>query len=134
MASIRLEMEVAAAPEAVWSAIRDVGAVHTRFARDFVTDCRLEEGTRIVTFANGVVARELIVAIDDQTRRLAYAVSGGSMTHHNASFEIVSAGAATKLVWIADFLPNDVSDHMRMMMEQGSKAIRRTLESAASHK
>jgi hypothetical protein len=52
MASIHLEIEVAAAPETVWSAIRDVGAVHTRFARDFVTDCRLEEGARVVTFAS----------------------------------------------------------------------------------
>jgi carbon monoxide dehydrogenase subunit G len=133
MASIRLEIEIGVAPEAVWSAIRDVGAVHTRFARGFVVDCRLEEGSRIVTFANGAVVKELIVDSDDKARRLAYAVSGGSMTHHNASFQVFPAGAAaTKLVWIVDLLPDTAADHMRMMMEQGSKAIRMTLESAGA--
>jgi hypothetical protein len=56
------------------------------------------------------------------------------MTHHNASFQVFPAGAVTKLVWIADFLPNEVTDYMHMMMEQGSKAIRRTLERAAMYK
>ena len=134
MASVRLEIEIGAAPEAVWSAIRDVGAVHTRLARDFVTDCRLKEGARVVTFANSAVARELIVDIDDAARRLAYAVSGGSMTQHNASFEVIPAGSATRLVWTADFLPNEVTNYLRMMMEQGSKAIRKTLEDASAHK
>ncbi len=131
MASIYMELEIGTAPEAVWSAIRDVGAVHTRFARDFVVDCRLEEGARIVTFANGAVVKELIVDIDDKAWRLAYAVSGGSMTHHNASFRVIPAGgAATKLVWRVDLLPDGAADNMRMMMEQGSKAICRTLEGA----
>jgi carbon monoxide dehydrogenase subunit G len=130
MASICMNLEIAATPEAAWSAVRDVGAVHTRFARDFVTDCRLEEGGRVVTFANGAVAHELIVDIDDDARRLAYAVSGGSMTHHNASFHVFPAGATgTKLVWRADFLPYSAAAYMRKMMEEGSKAIRKTLES-----
>ena len=105
MASVRLEFEIRAAPDAVWSAIRDVGAVHTRLARDFVIDCRLEDGARVVTFANGAMVRELIVDIDDDVRRLAYAVSGGSMTHHNASFQVFVTGWTARLVWIADFLP-----------------------------
>jgi hypothetical protein len=128
-----MELEIKAAPEAVRSAIRDVGAVHTRFARGFVVDCRLEGGSRIVTFANGTVVKELIVDIDDNARRLAYAVSGGSMTHHNASFQVFPAGAAgTKLVWRVDLLPDTAAENMHMMMEQGSKAIRKTLEGAGA--
>jgi carbon monoxide dehydrogenase subunit G len=134
MASICLEFEIRVAADAVWSAIRDVGAVHTRFARDFVTDCRLEEGARIVTFANGAAVKELIVDIDDSGRRLVYAVTGGSMTHHNASFQVFSANSAAKVVWVADFLPHDATDYLRMMMEQGSKAIRKTLEGFVAHK
>jgi len=61
MASIRKEMLVGADPEGIWEAIRDVGAVHRRLAPGFVVDCRLEEdgGARVVTFANGLVARVL---------------------------------------------------------------------------
>ena len=54
-----------AAAADVWDALRDVGALHTRLAVGFVTDGRMEPGARVVTFANGVVARELIVAVDD---------------------------------------------------------------------
>ena len=36
MASIRKEMKLAAPPDAVWAAVRDVGAIHTRLAPDFV--------------------------------------------------------------------------------------------------
>jgi hypothetical protein len=60
MASIRREMVVEARSGDIWDAIRDVGAVHTRLAPGFVVDTRLEEGARVVTFGNGLVARELI--------------------------------------------------------------------------
>jgi hypothetical protein len=42
MASIRKEMTLRADPVRVWDAVRDVGAIHTRLAPDFVTDVKLE--------------------------------------------------------------------------------------------
>ena len=72
MASIRREIPLAAGPDAVWDVVRDVGAVHTRFAPGFVVATTMEPGARVVTFANGMVARELIVDVDDEARRLAY--------------------------------------------------------------
>ena len=38
--------------------------LHDRLARGFVTDTELEGDTRLVTFANGMVVRELIVDVD----------------------------------------------------------------------
>ena len=70
MATIRKELTLNASPAQVWDVIRDVGAVHRRLAPGFVTDTRLEEGARIVTFANGVVARELIVSVEEGSRVL----------------------------------------------------------------
>ena len=49
----------------VWAAVRDFGAVHQRLAPGFVLDARLDGDARIVTFANGTVARELLVDCDD---------------------------------------------------------------------
>src|SRR5687767_15787419 len=89
MASIRRELLVQSDPEGVWAAIRDVGAVHERLAPGFVVDTRLEDGARIVTFANGLVARELIVDVDDEARRLVWSVVGSPrLTHHNASLQV----------------------------------------------
>jgi carbon monoxide dehydrogenase subunit G len=131
MASIRKEFLVEAAPEDVWAAVRDVGAIHTRLAPGFVVDTRLDGDARIVTFANGVVARELIVDIDDEARRLVWAVVGGRMTHHNASLQIFAeGGSASRAVWIADLLPHDLAAPIGAMIEQGSAAIKRTLQRA----
>jgi hypothetical protein len=131
MASIRIETSVDVAPDEAWAAFRDVGAVHTRLARGFVTDCRLEDGARIVTFANGFVAKELIVDVDDENRRLAYAVSGSErLSHHNASFQVLREGDGSRVVWVADLLPDSAEPTIRSMMELGSVAMRKTLEGA----
>jgi hypothetical protein len=129
MASIRKEMLVEAAPERIWDAVRDVGALHTRLVPGFVTDCRLEGDARIVTFANGLVARELIVDVDDAARRLVWSVVQGRPTHHNASLQVFAeAGGRSRLVWIADLLPNDLAGAIGGMMEQGMRSMKQTLE------
>lgn len=129
MASIRKEILIDARPDDVWDAIRDVGAIHTRLAKGFVTDTRLEGGSRLVTFANGAVVRELIVDVDDRTRRLAYAVVEWQATHHNASFEVLADGDRSRVVWIADLLPHDLRELVDGLMEQGVVAMKQTLES-----
>lgn len=130
MASVLREVTIRVDPGAAWSALRDVGALHTRLAVGFVTDVRMEPGARVVTFANGAVVRELIVAVDDAIRRVAWAVVDGPMTHYNASAQIFSDGAGgTRFVWIADLLPDEMAPHVAAMMDQGLAAIRRTLES-----
>jgi hypothetical protein len=69
MATIRSELQTRASASDVWSAIRDIGALHTRLVPGFVTDTKLEPGARIVTFVNGTVLREPIVTLDDEARR-----------------------------------------------------------------
>lgn len=128
MACIRKEIPLDAAAEDVWDAVRDIGAVHRRLARDFVTSTRLEPGARVVTFANGFVARELIVDVDDAQRRVAYSVTGGAATHHNASMQVLAEGEQrSRLVWITDVLPNEVVPQLAAMIDQGAEAMRRTL-------
>ena len=133
MASICKELLVEAPAEQVWAAIRDVGAVHTRLAEQFVVDTRLEGDSRIVTFANGEVVRERIVDVDDRARRLAYAVVDWRTTHHNASFQVIPEGdARSRLIWITDLLPDTLAPLVEGFMEQGSAAIKRTLETSES--
>ena len=131
MASIRKEILVNARPEYVWDALRDVGALHTRVVPGFVVDTRLEEGARIVTFGNGMVARELIVDVDDEARRVVWAVVGGRFTHHNASVQVFPDGAGSRLAWIADLLPNEIAGDIRAMIEQAASVMKPTLERRA---
>jgi hypothetical protein len=131
MATIRKEIEVARDRAAVWDAVRDVGAIHERLVRGFVVDCKLEGDTRIVTFANGMVARERIVTVDDRTFRHAWSVQGAPFTHHNGSLEVFAIdGGRSRLVWIADLLPDEIAETVAGMMGQALEAMRRTLEDA----
>ena len=133
MASIRKEIVVEAAGETVWEAVRDVGAVHTRLAPGFVIDCRLDGDARIVTFANGLVARETIVDVDDANHRLVWNVVGGRPTHYNGALQVLpESGGGSRLVWITDILPNDLAPAVAGMMEQGMKAMKAKLERGGS--
>src|SRR5262245_25071463 len=96
MASIRRQIVTSASPDAVWDAIRDIGALHTRLVPGFVIDTRLEPGVRVVTFGNGTVVREPIVDIDDRERRLVWAAIGGPLTHYNGSVQVFPEGQLQK--------------------------------------
>ena len=133
MASIQREVVIAAPPETVWDALRDVGAIHNRLAPGFVTDVRLEDGggARVVTFGNGQVLRELIVDVDDKARRVAWAAVGGPMTHYNASAQVFAHGEGrSRFVWIADLLPHELAPQIAGMIEQGLAVIKQTMERA----
>jgi len=120
---------VAAGAAQIWDAVRDVGEIHRRLVPGFVTDCRLEGDARIVTFGNGIVARELIVDLDDEARRLVWSASGGRLSHHNASLQVFAEDDAhSRLVWIADLLPNAMAQPIAAMIDEGMRTMKRTLE------
>lgn len=133
MASIRKEIRIDASAEAVWAALRDIGALHTRLVPGFVTDTRLEPGARIVTFGNGQVARELIVDMDDTERRLVWAIIDEPFQHYSAAAQVFSEEPRQcRFVWIADLLPDELADHVEGMMEQGLATIKATMENSAA--
>ncbi len=130
MASLRKELVLEKPAERVWDAVRDFGAVHRRVAPGFVIDCVLEGDTRIVTFSNGTVARELLVDLDDDQRRLAYAVESERLRHYNASLQVAADGADNcRLVWIVDVLPDEIAAYIRQQMDEALEVMRTALES-----
>jgi carbon monoxide dehydrogenase subunit G len=132
MATIHEEVEVKRSKESVWDAIRDVGAIHRRLVPGFVVDCKLEGDWRIVTFANGMVVRELIVDVDDKTCRHSWSARGQPLTHHNASVQVFSEGHnKCRVVWIADLMPNEVAEAIGEMIHQALQTMKQTLESGA---
>src|ERR1700704_3939210 len=123
MASIHKDIPIDAQPADVWAAVRDFGAVHQRLVPGFVLDARLDGEARIVTFANGTVARELLVDCDDARRRLVYAVISERVRQHSASVQVLADGEArSRLVWIVDVLPNEVGPYIDGQMDLGALA------------
>jgi polyketide cyclase/dehydrase/lipid transport protein len=128
MASIQKDISIDARPEDVWAAVADFGAVHQRLVPGFVLDARLDGDARIVTFANGMVARELLVDCDDASRRLVYAVISERVKQHSASVQVFAEGEVrSRLIWIVDFLPNELAPYMDAQMDQAALAMQKTL-------
>jgi carbon monoxide dehydrogenase subunit G len=131
MASIRNEIALRASPERVWDAVRDFGAVHQRVAPGFLTDGKLEGNeVRVVTFANGAVARETLVSSDDMSRRLVYAIMDQRFKHYSASVQVLAEGDGSRVVWIIDLLPHDLAGYVTQMAQQGATAMKTALEKA----
>ena len=132
MASIRKDIFTRAAPAAVWDAIRDVGALHTRLVPGFVTDTKLEDKVRIVTFGNGTVLREPIVTLDEGERRLVWTAEGGIAAHYNAAVQVhADAAGMTRVTWMADFLPDGITPAIDAAMTAGAAAMQRALDRLA---
>ena len=130
MASIRKEVVIAAPSADVWSAVRDYGSVHTRLCPGYVVDTRMEGGDlRVVTFATGLVLRELIVDVDDVARRFVWSAIEGRAKHHNGAMQVFDAGEGqSRLVWTADILPHELAPLVAPIMEQGLAATKAHLE------
>jgi hypothetical protein len=128
MATVRKDIITRARPEQVWDAIRDIGALHTRLVPGFVIDTRLEPGARRVTFANGLTVREPIITLDELTRRLVWSVEGLRTTHYNASAQVFAEPGGARVVWVADFLPDDAAPEIDAAMQAGAQAMKIALD------
>ena len=130
MASIHKDIPLKASPDAVWDAVRDFGAVHQRLGPGFAMDCRLDGNTRIVTFHNGNVAREELVACDDDRRRLTYAILGNErVKHYNASVQVFADGEArSRIAWVVDVLPHEIAPYISGQMDLAVAAMQKALE------
>jgi len=133
MASLHTGLTVTAAADDVWNAIRDFGEVHLRVAAGFVADCRRDGDVRIVTFANGHVVREVLVACDDAHQRLIYAIPPNErIVHYQGQFVVSDAGdGRCRIDWTVDLLPDAIAPVIAAQMELGIAAMRNTFERSA---
>jgi len=79
-----------------------------------------------------MVVREPIIAIDENTRRLVWSAEGGRTTHYNASIQVFAEGEGkTRVVWIADFLPDLAAGDISAAMNIGAAVMKKTLDQLA---
>jgi len=133
MASIHNDVLLSAPAHDVWDAVRDFGALHQRLAPGFVTACTLDGDARIVTFANGSVAREVLVDCDDARQRLVYAINSERLKHYSASVQVIADGEAKcRLIWIIDILPNELAAYVQGQTKEAVAALHKAFPTAAT--
>ena len=131
MATVRKAITIGRSAAEVWDAVSDAGQLHTRVAPSVVANCTWEkEGeVRIVTFANGLVLRELMISNDHAARRLAWSAQSDLWQHHNASLQIFDVGIGPcEVVWTADVLPHAAGELMEQFLTMGLDAMKSHLE------
>ena len=131
MATLRREISVTAGAASVWQKLRDFSAVHTKVAPGFLTDLKMDKGDRILTFFNGMVARERLVTADDEDCRLVYSVVEGRPSHYSAAVQVFPEGdGRSRLVWTIDLLPNELAPTVGGMMDHALPIMKKTLDAA----
>ena len=131
MATLRKQIAIETGATNVWSAVRDFAEVHTRVAPGFLTSLEMDKGDRVITFFNGLVARERLVTRDDEQCRLVYSVVEGRPSHYNAAVQVFSEGEGrSRVVWTIDILPDDLAPTVGGMMEHALPIMKKTLEAA----
>ena len=130
MATLKKEIPVTGGAASVWHALRDFGAVHTKVAPGFLTGLEMDRGDRVLTFFNGMVARERLVTLDDENCRLVYAVIEGQASHYNAAVQVFPEGDGSRIVWTIDLLPDELAPAIGMLMDAAAVAMKKTLATA----
>ena len=131
MATVRKTITIGRPADEVWDAVSDAGALHTRVAPHVVADCSLaaEGEERIVTFANGVVLRELIISNDRSARRLAWSALSDQWQHHNAAVVVTPLGEnSCEVAWTADVLPHSAGALMEQFLTMGLDSMKKHLD------
>ncbi|MCC8401295.1 SRPBCC family protein [Paraburkholderia sp. MMS20-SJTN17] len=127
MATIYREIAVDTPAASAWAALRDPADVASVFAGVLIA-ARMEGDLRWVTFADGTVIEERVIAVDDAHMRLAYSVGGARFEHHHATLQVMpDTPARCRVIWIADFKPDERSAVVEALTDAGCAALGRNL-------
>lgn len=133
MASVIREVVLDAPIEAVWNLIGDFANGPQRFAPGMLLDCRVEEGNvRAMTFGDGSIARERLISRDEDARRIVWGWVDDKVQHDNTSMQVFAEpDGRSRLVWIHDTLPGELTFWLATTMDQLIPIFQRTFGTRA---
>jgi hypothetical protein len=133
MASVIREIIIDAPAAEVWSAVGDFANGPRKTSPGFFVDCRLEApDLRALVFADGTVARERLIARDEQARRIVWGWIADEVVHDNTSMQVFAEGETrSRVVWIHDTLPDELIGWLADAMDQLVPVLQENLRSPA---
>jgi carbon monoxide dehydrogenase subunit G len=122
MARYEIDIEVPAAPDAVWAAVEDFGDLSAVFPG---IEVRLEGDVRVIAVGDGEI-REQLLARDELGKRIRYSVVGGrpDIEHHEAQLSIGPGVEGSVVTWSWDVMPDEVAKAMLPVYTSGLENLR----------
>ena len=73
-----------------------------------------------------LISGATLITMDDARMRLVYAVVSPRVKQHSASIQIFADGKGhSRMVWIADVLPNEIAPYIDSQMALGAAAMQK---------
>ena len=131
MAVIHRTIDIEATPESTWAKIADLAGVHAMMS--FLTDARVEGDRRVCGLAMGGELSEIVLSVDDDLRRVAYAIldSPFGLDFHAASMVVTGSGETAQLVWTTDVKPDAAARQVGGLIDSELSNIADFLSSGA---
>ncbi|MCA9556199.1 MAG: SRPBCC family protein [Myxococcales bacterium] len=132
MATIYREFTVDAPADAVWARMSALGRAHELFS--FLVGSEVEGDRRVCHMADGARLEELILDVDPERRRIAYAIlrSPFGMEFHSASWQAFPRGDTTLFAWTTDVKPDGMAPELAKVIDGELANIRSALEEVAA--
>ena len=129
MASSKAEASIDRSPNDVWNMVRDFGGIADIIPG--IDTCTVEGDVRTVG-TMGIVVKEQLRELDDDTRRISYSVIESPMTNmvsHLATIAVDAEGSGTHLTWTVEVEPDELCALFGGVYEQSVAALKQKLES-----
>ncbi len=128
MATIHREFEIESSAEKAWDAVRNVGDINKLIT--FLGDVTVDGDRRTCDMGEQGRLDELIISVDDDRRRLAYAIvnSPFNFLHHSASMQIAgNGGDRSRFVWITDVKPDEAASALEPAIDAAVESFKHAL-------
>ncbi len=126
MAERTAEIDVDGTPEDVWVLVGDFGGIAGWMPG--MESCRLEGENRILD-TMGMTITEKLIARDDATRAITYAiVDGVPIESHEATITVTPTGSGSRVTWVVDAAPEEMADLMQGVYQGSLEALKAHVE------
>ncbi len=124
MATIHREIPIESTVDAAWEKLSDLGGVQNMLS--ILSDASVDGDRRVCGLAAGGRLDELILSVDSDRHRVAYAIvdSPFDLEFHAASMSLVADGDAAKFVWTTDLNPDEASAQIAELIESETNNIK----------
>lgn len=121
------EIDIAAAPEAVWAVVSDFGGLAGWMPG--IESCTVEGDVRTVGMM-GMEIQEVCTDRDDANRALTYSVQPGAVPieSHTATIAVASDGAGSKVTWAVTVEPASLQEMFEGIYQQSLGALKQHCE------